>query len=71
MKKLFSFQDSILDGITIDDVITATLSNEPEINESTVTKIYNEILKENMENAREMLKQYMQAIIKEVKSNRD
>ena len=71
MKKLFRFQDSILDGITIDDVITATLSNELEINESTVTKVYNEILKENMENAREMLKIYMQAIIKEVKSNRD
>lgn len=70
MKNLFSFQDSILDGITIDDVITATLSNEPVINEQTVTKVYNEILKEVTTNAREMLKKHMQSIIKEVKSNK-
>ncbi|MFA7133284.1 MAG: hypothetical protein WC108_08315 [Bacteroidales bacterium] len=71
MKEIFSFQDSILDGITIDDVITAVLSNEKEVNEQTVTKVYNEILRENRENAREMLKKYMQAIIKEVLSNRE
>jgi hypothetical protein len=71
MAQDFSFNDSILDGITIDDVITAVLSNEKEINEQTVTKVYNEILRENRENAREMLKKHMQAIIKEVLSNKE
>ena len=71
MKNLFSFQDSILDGITIDDVITAVLSNEKVINEQTVTKVFNEILETQLQDAKFMLKKHMQDIIKEVKSNKE
>ena len=71
MKELFSFHDSILDGITIEDVITATLHNEQVINERTVTKVFNEILETQLEDARFMLKKHMQDIINEVKANRE
>jgi len=71
MKEFFSFQDSILDGITIEDVITATLSNEQVINEATVTKVFNEILTTQLEDARFMLKKHMQDIINEVKANKE
>lgn len=71
MTEFFSFQDSILDGITFDDVITATLSNEQELNEKTVTKVFNEILQTQLEDAKFMLKKHMQDIIKEVKANRE
>lgn len=71
MKEFFSFQDSILDGITIENVITATLHNEQEVNEKTVTKVFNEILTTQLEDARFMLKKYMQDIINEVKRNRE
>lgn len=71
MTNNFSFQDSILDGITIDDIITATLSNEKEITEATVTKVFNEILKIQLTDAKFMLNKHMQDIIKEVKANRE
>jgi len=71
MKELFSFHDSILDGVTIEDVITATLSNEHVVNEATVTKVFNEILSTQLEDARFMLKKHMQDIINEVKANRE
>ena len=70
MTQNFSFQDSILDGITIDDVITAVLSNEKVINEVTVEKVFNELVKEAMENARFELERRMQNIINEVNSNK-
>lgn len=68
---MFGFQDSILDGITIDDVITATLSNEKVITEATVTKVFNEILSTQIEDARFMLERHMQDIINEVNNNKE
>lgn len=70
MPKTFSFQDSILDGITIDDIITAVLSNEKVINEVTVKRVFNELVKKAMENARYELERHIQNIINEVNSNK-
>lgn len=59
--------DSILDGFTFDDLITAVQSNEKEINPQTVTKVFNEILQSQLQDAKFLLKQNMDYIISESK----
>lgn len=62
--------DNILNGFTNDDIITAVLSNEPIINEQTVTKVYNELVRTQLQNARETLQNNMSEILRILKDNR-
>jgi hypothetical protein len=70
-KDQFVVYDNILDGITFDDLITAVLSNEPEVNERTVKKVFKEILETQLKDADYLLEQHMQKIIAIVKDNRE
>lgn len=63
----FCIMDNLLDGFTFDELITAVQSNEPEINEKTVEKVFNEILQAQLKDARFLLKTKMQNILKECK----
>jgi hypothetical protein len=58
-----SFHDSILDGITYNDLITTIQSNEKEINEQTVQKVFSEILNSQLEDAKNLLKENMSRIV--------
>lgn len=67
MKQTPSHHDSILDGITFDDLITTIQSNEPVIDEMTVTRVYNEILQAQLRDAVYVLQKNMKFILKECK----
>lgn len=58
-----SVKDNIFDDITIEELITTLQSNESEINERTVRKVYAQILKMKTDDANEVLKNNMKFII--------
>jgi hypothetical protein len=60
-------KDDLLSGITFEDLIIAVESNEKEINKSTITKVYNELLKANMKDAQFELNKNMDWIIKKIR----
>lgn len=62
----FHSKDSLLDGFSYEDLITAVQSNETEVNERTVIKVFDEILQSQLTDARELLISNMDNIIKEV-----
>jgi len=64
-KEFFHEKDNLLRGITFEDLITTLQSNEPEINEKTVMKVFNEMWKELLTEAQHELKKDMKQIIKE------
>jgi hypothetical protein len=57
-------QDWLFKGFTFDDLITALQSNERDINENSVKKVFKELYNESMENALYELKTNMNQIIK-------
>ena len=63
--------DDLLDGFTHDDLVTAILSNESEINEQTIKKVFNEILQAQLADAKALLKVNMQEVLKICKENRE
>lgn len=65
MKQTPSYNDSILDGITFDDLITTIQSNEQTIDEATVTRVYNEIPQAQLRDAMFILQKNMKFILKE------
>jgi len=64
-EEFFHEKDNLLRGITFEDLITTLQSNEPEINEKTVMKVFNEMWKELLTEAQHELKKDMKQIIKE------
>lgn len=64
MKNNTNTNDDLLRGFTFQELIDAVNSNESEINSETVTKVFNEILKEQIEDAKAELKEHMADIIK-------
>jgi len=71
LKNKFHVMDDLLDGFTHDDLVTATLSNESEINEQTIKKVFNEILQAQLADAKALLKVNMQEVLKICKENRE
>ena len=71
MKNKFHVMDDLLDGFTHDDLVTAILSNESEINEQTIKKVFNEILQAQLADAKALLKVNMQEVLKICKENRE
>lgn len=57
--------DSILPGITFDELIPTLQSNESTIDEAAVTRVFNEILELQLQDARFMLKENMKFILEE------
>ena len=60
-------KDDIIRGITFEDVIIAVQSNEKVIDKNSVMKVYNEMLKTNLEEAKSELNKNMNWIIKQAK----
>ena len=71
MKDKFHVLDSLLDGFTHDDLITAVLNNESVITEQTIKKVFNEFLQESIINAKAVLKANIQEVLKICKDNRE
>ena len=71
MKNKFHVMDNLLGGFTHDDLVTAILSNESEINEQTIKKVFNEILQAQLADAKALLKVNMQEVLKICKENRE
>jgi len=67
----FHVLDDLLSGFTHDDLVTAILSNESVITEQTIKKVFNEMLQEQMNNAKATLKANMQKVLKICIENRD
>lgn len=63
----FNENDWLFTGITFDDLITAVESNEPDINESVINRVFNELMKSNLEDAKYDLKQKMPYLLKRLK----
>jgi len=59
--------DSILDGITFSDLIVTLQSNEPTIDAAAVERVFEEILKLQLEDARALLRDNMEFILEESK----
>lgn len=69
--EFFHEDDTLMRGITFDDIITALISNEQEINEASVRKVFTEIYRSNFKDAQAELKDSMQKIITKAKENRE
>ena len=67
----FHILDDLLSGFTHDDLVTTVLSNESVITEQTIKKVFNEMLQEQMNNAKATLKANMQKVLKICIENRD
>ena len=61
----FHRDDDLLRGITFGELIDTVYSNERVIDERTVTKTFNELLKANVRDAKSELKGSMKKIIEE------
>lgn len=62
-------KDDLLAGITFEELIITLQSNEPEINEKVVQRVFSELVKDAVENAKEELRYNMQMIIKQANAN--
>jgi len=56
-------KDDILSGITFETLITAIQSNEKTVDEETISRVYKELLAEQMENAKSTLEEHMGFIL--------
>lgn len=68
MRKIAEFfheKDDLLGAITFEDLIITLQSNEKIINETTVKKVFNELLTSNINDAKYELQQNMKKIIKQ------
>lgn len=59
----FSEHDSLLDGITFEDLIITLQSNEKVIDEEAVKRVFEDLVWTNLKDARFLLKEKMQFII--------
>jgi hypothetical protein len=66
-KDKFCTFDSILDGISYDDLIETVSCNEKMKDEQTVLRVFDELLNMRIEDAKEMLKANMRNILNELK----
>jgi hypothetical protein len=62
--------DSLLNGITFDDVLTAVICNEPIIDEKSVRKVIHEIREVCMIEMNELLKKNISRIVAAAKKRR-
>lgn len=60
-------EDNILQGLTLDEVVLTTFHNEKVRNESTVKKVFKELIDMRVEDAKEELQSNMGWILKELK----
>lgn len=67
---LFHSADSLVRGITYEDLINVLVSNEPKITEDVVMKVFRELMREQLDDARYDLKKNMQKIITSATKNR-
>lgn len=63
MDNKFCKNDSILEGIDFNELIITLQSNEQEINKETVERVFNDILKQKLEDARYILENHINDII--------
>ena len=71
MKNIFHVLDDLLSGFTHDDLVTAVLSNEQVITEQIIKKVFNEMLQQQINDAKATLKANMQEVLKICKENRE
>lgn len=66
LNERFHTKDELLQGITFEELIITVQSNESEsnYNKATVTKVFNEILKMKLDDAKYELKSNMSHILK-------
>jgi len=60
----FHVLDDLLSGFTHDDLVTAILSNESVITEQAIKKVFNEMLQQQINDAKATLKANMQEVLK-------
>lgn len=58
-------KDDLLAGITFEELIITLQSNEPEINEKVVQRVFSELVRDAVQSAKEELRDNMQMIIKQ------
>lgn len=61
-----AIQDNLLRGFTYEDLIDAIYSNERDMSEATIMRVFNELLKETITNAKEDLRDNMPFIMKQL-----
>lgn len=62
----FSLKDDILSGITFEELVQTIESNEKNYDEKTIKKVFDEILKMKLDDAKYVLKQNIETIKKEL-----
>lgn len=62
----FHQDDWLFRGFTFEELITTVESNESTINEQTITKVFNEIMKNALLDAKSELREKMPLILKEL-----
>lgn len=64
---MINVSDSILDGITFDDLIVTLQSNERVIDEEAVVRVFEDIVRANLKDARYVLKNNIKFILDNAK----
>jgi hypothetical protein len=65
--KNFHPKNSLLDGIAYEDIIDRLFDSSPTVDEAAAKRIFEEILSAQIKDARALLKDHMQAILKAAK----
>ena len=60
-------KDGLLDGFDFEELVITVQSNEPKKDEEAVMKVFEEILKAQVADARFMLKKHMKDLVKEIR----
>jgi len=68
-KQYFVLEDDLLSGITFEELITAVESNEKEINEITVKKTFEEMVRTNLVDSKALLRSNMKSILKHLRKS--
>jgi len=69
-KQYFVKEDDLLRGITFEELITAIESNEKEYTEETIKKVFEEMVRTNLIDAKATLRSNMRSIMKELKKTK-
>lgn len=66
-----SINDSLMDGVAFDDLITMVHSNEPVIDKEAVIRCFEELAHDALRHGRRTLNQKLDYIIESVKEGRE
>jgi len=62
-EEIFSMAENLLDGFTYEELLDTVNTNEPERDEDAIIKVFNELVQQNVELAKEKLEEKLEELV--------